>query len=698
MLKLDKMNNENVGDERMENTANSDEFEHDVENLKASLCQALAEVTNEVLAAKANQHHPRERKESGSESDEEESGGENCENLQHTTTPLHELSEEECAFNQRANVLHDYFSDSLTQTEICQKYGMSKNMVWRIVHHKARLDGKAGRPPELSQAAETLMALELKNLTEKGIILHGFEISAYAIALWRVQNPSAKNIPRFGTNWRHGFNRRHPRCFLKADGVRPKDTRKVHASTRSNVNHALQGIKHAIGGAIESWRIITVDETDVSANRTGLGERGFSVGVTKPKQLAPSNTVHTTCVLFLTLDGEVASNSFVIASQSLPADFREANTSLLSGVIVRNKSGSVEITDGSWRTIAEAFVEQYDRKYGTFGVRRKCSYLLFDGCAVHVNDIQTLAWFKTKGIEVIKISPNLTHLIQINDHPMINGKLQGKVRSFKSRVSSLNGGCDLPLERRLHAIDQIVYGLVTLDKVVTAAKSIGFLYEPDFIRVSMTDASISAALDKMELDGAIASSWDQDNGEHENSVELRDATFLKCRSLQNLGVANFVREGVSEELVHALHKYSDQVFLERVGENAPKRPRRVWIRPNTSSSSGTCLLTSEKRLAAGLAKQKAETERKEKQALRKVNQETRRKEQQLVESTKNKRLGELAEHFPGLDLADYRRKLSAYLLGKKTLEEAILVVEKGHSQMNHNSPKMSTKEPLFFEM
>lgn len=492
-----------------------------------------------------------------------------------------------------ADVLYDFYQRGMTEVEIAQKFNLSQYKISRIVNGKVKLEniGRPGPNAALTNFAEVMLGLGIHKLVREGLDLSYSDICEYAKVLWRAENPyTSKPAPAFGKNWRRGFNRRHRSLALTRRTIRAKDKRRFDAAIRSNVNSALQGIKHIIGGKIESKRVFTMDEVDVSANEKTAGHKGVTVGKVAPMHMAPKDTPHITSCIFLGLNGQVVSHSVIAACMNAPPGYDGSSETLQRGIVVRNSSGGVNISDGSFFKVAEAFVEEIYRGKHHLSDADFPVYLIMDGCSVHSNDVQTLEYLKKNRVKVIRIAANLTSVIQVNDNKYINGRLQGSVRGSKCAISRLNGGKILGLEERIEEIDGLVCGLILRSDIVQAAKSIGFEYGPDFTEIWLTDDSISRALDKLEQEGVIRSSNASSfNSDHDNV--LRNVSFMLVNRLVREGILSCHVIGLSEKTVFVAEGYSDKMIQERTGKFTPKRQRRQrYCGSKVNVKSSTVLL------------------------------------------------------------------------------------------------------------
>jgi len=195
------------------------------------------------------------------------------------------------------------------------------------------------------------------------------------------------------------------------------------------------------------------------------------------------------------------------------------------------------------------FVAKVEAKFGKKENGRPDVLLILDGCKVH-KDHPTLEFLKERGVQVIILSPNLTHVVQINDHSRMNGKLQEKVRTNKARLFSENGHVEVSFELRLKEIEKVIISSMSLDNVVEAARDIGYTFTEGFEHVGLNDASISTMLVKKEALKVVAKS-----SIREETKGLRDGRFLLARSMVAEGaLPRGTASIISQEVIQATHR------------------------------------------------------------------------------------------------------------------------------------------------
>jgi hypothetical protein len=443
--------------------------------------------------------------------------------------------------------------------EIARRFNVNHNRVQRLNDDRARLDGSLqGRPTHLSLVNEGVLILKLRAAVEKGEKVDGARISEEARMIFIADNPNAP-VPAFNREWRRSFNKRHPENVLKIKSAKGQAERRASASTRGYVNHLMQGIKNifrqlrAPGDPmyfLSRVRVLVVDEVDITNETAGVsaGTRSLHVGKVKARHSLSGSENHVTAIPLVSLRDGLISCTFVVAAPPTvhPDHANERKDkqppSLAdSAQIVYNSSGSSEGCDsdglpGSWQLAAEHFVKTIDGRYGKKGSRDDF-VIIMDGFVVHKSH-RTLDYLADHGIQVIILAPNATHLVQISDHPRMNGKLQERLRSTKAAFARIFNGCERPIEERLAIAHNKIMETFDADNALEAAVDIGYVVDGD--RIGLTDESITAMLDKKQARGEILSSPIGDE-----SNEFRSARFLLARdmvskSLLPVGTASLV--------------------------------------------------------------------------------------------------------------------------------------------------------------
>ena len=414
----------------------------------------------------------------------------------------------------------------------------------------------------------------------------------------------------------------------------------------------------------------TVDELDVSANDKGLGAKHLAVAGIKPCHVTDDRTPHISACPFIPLSGSRGYCAFVVQGLKEPAEINE-EYALDRGQILRNSKGSVDTT--TWREIIKGFVQFVDKKMGTFRKERSFHlYLLFDGYSVH-KDVETLNLLEGHGIKVFCIPPNLTHVIQINDHGRINGKIQEKVRKHKAFLCQLNGNRMVSIERWCYEVDKLIWTTVNALSVMTAAGSIGIRYTDNLEMISMTNASVEQAVRNLLNTGRITQDSEVADSE---VVDLRDRDYVDV--LKTAGRTVPYPSLITEQTIKAMKTYSDQLILERTGTKPSPRPRRAYKRvtsPTASPPYDVKVLTDPSK---GVANRKYEALKAIEVAkqIKKEEKLKKRNEREQKAAEKQSRFEDLQASFSEFDIEPFKRSVARYLSGTQSRENAVGILHK----------------------
>lgn len=278
------------------------------------------------------------------------------------------------------------------------------------------------------------------------------------------------------------------------------------------------------------------------------------------------------------------------------------------------------------------------------------------------------------GIKVLCIPPNLTHVIQINDHGRINGKIQQRVRRAKATICQQNNNRTVSIERWCYEVESIIWTTINLQSVMAAAKSIGMNYISELKIISMTNESIERAIRDLLGTGRIIRDDEMADREY---VVLRERGYVEFLKSASQGTIPYPRL-ITEQAIRAMEMYSDQLILERTGNSAPPRPRRAYKRVSSSRSSHPGELkvvgdpnnkVAKKRFDVMEAVETARQNRKD-EIIRK------RKEREQKAAEKQSRFEELQASFREFDIMPFKRSLARYLSGTQSRESAVRILNK----------------------
>lgn len=574
-------------------------------------------------------------------------------------TDNNHLEEEDARLKKEITIYELYKEGKVTQRQLALEFGLNLKVINHIVNGKRRFDGsaKAGSSTALSLVAEVVLAHWIKKLyDEYKILIDRATLSNAAKALWCADNFTHDCPYTFGSRWLEGFNRRHPSLRITSHNVQAGD--KQRDVTRCTVERGLQKVRWAIGKS-QSKYVFVCDETAVHEKGAGFGRVAMTVGNIRMKHGSPQNMKHVTAMILSNLDASFLFVSFVIGTSSRPADGTQAD--LKCGTVHYNDTGSV--TNDIWVLMMKEFVEAVEKHLGdprSWPVQGK---LLFDGFKSHLHKV-AIDFLLENNITTIALSPNLTHLIQINDTGFLNGRVQQETRQYKANVASMNGGYDFPLERYIEDIEKIIIGRFRADTVMRAAKSVGFVYGPDAATVWMTQTSISTALDAMALQG----SFRDDPKVDDLSIErLRADTYVQClRAAEHAGIRH-VRQGISERQLIALEQFENSLIQEHKSSDRPHRKQRIAYRPGPPQK------LQQQQMATGSVPIVKATGSKPSTVKRRSSEE---------EDLRHERLKRLQQEFPGFDLGPYKLHIRRYMNGMNGLDWAISHVNQARQRQN----------------
>lgn len=317
------------------------------------------------------------------------------------------------------------------------------------------------------------------------------------------------------------------------------------------------------------------------------------------------------------------------------------------------------------------FVEAVGKRLGAPATWPTPGKLILDGFKSHLHK-PAREFLSQNNIRTIVLAPNLTHLIQLNDTGLLNGRVQQEIRQYKANLASINGGRDFPLERYVQDVERIIIGCFRVDVVIRAAKSIGFVYGPDATTVWMTQESISSALDAMGLQGKFR----EDPKVDDLCVQkLRTESYVQCLKAAELAGIRHSKQGISERQLIALEQFEDSLVQERKSSDRPQRKRRMVYRPEQQEKENQ-LSTTGNAINGSISR---------------FTKQQRTSEEDVQRCARWKAL---QDEFPDLNLNPYKLHIRRYMNGMNNLQWAITHVNQaracceGRKQQGSNSTEI----------
>lgn len=460
-----------------------------------------------------------------------------------------------------------------TQKEVATDLGFrSATSIRRVVEGSASPDGKVGRPPLLSHASEMRVLSQIQDLTAAGTPVSQVQVQAFVAAAYAAERgePLQHEVDRhyiFRVAKRHGVH-------LRSRPVHGVEARRDSAQTRRIVGSALQGNKSSFmrifPHGLARDMVIMEDETSVGRTHNWTGGRPhLGVGEVHPREVIDDDAKVTAAIYF---DGEGNLISLTFLKEGAPLVNRPLFEKLLrnpavsvvwndSGVMQGDKEGT-----GAWTASAAEFTKRFDEMHGKHPAGAPFRAALFiDGCKPHLDE-EALKLFTASGIAVIKIHPNLTQIIQVPDNSRVFGKLLERLRLCAGHLDALFGE-QVPEDVYLKNVANIITGTLTLDAVTEAMISCGFSFDEDGV-VTITDFSITRALDKFEVEGRFRP-----------ELLAADGDGMALRNRAVLQMQHFVAEGIrSGALPHGTTEWVDPRVVEataRAAEMVPTRHRPI---------------------------------------------------------------------------------------------------------------------------
>jgi hypothetical protein len=531
-------------------------------------------------------------------SDDDEAAASSADDGPSAASPADDEPDEAAAPESRQTKAMRLGREGLSQREIAQECGYrSHTSVGRLERDEGTANGHVGRPTHLSFGAELHCLVMLHDLTLHGSMVTTAVASEIFTAAYLAECPDSRP-PTFDARYlrrmahRHGVRVRHK-------PVTGSEERRIRASTRSNVEIALQSLRAIIrckfGGRIHPSCFWVLDETSVTPDATA-GRPALTINATRAHhgvQAAPFVMQGTPVV---NLCGHVALR--VLVTNHAPSLNPDAVLRLHgdpSNMLVFNSSGHSEADrdgDGTWFAMMERVAKELPKHMKGYtvpveGDERPRGILVVDGLKVHENR-RCAGVLAKAGIELVRLSPNLTHVIQILDNSHVFGKLKECMRTEDAGLANRLG--PMPFENLVEERFKLLGG-ISCFSIVTAAQESGISFDAEGYTY-MDQSTISATLDRLQAQGRIGELSDRHGG-----LELRNRNLLIAEHITH----ELTREGVlapeanafvSPEVYRATlraaagvpHRFSTR--SSRYADHLSKGEHRVPI-PESMRQSGT---------------------------------------------------------------------------------------------------------------
>lgn len=436
----------------------------------------------------------------------------------------------------------------VTMTSISSEVDLNRRTVQRLVHGEVdfRASSAGGRTTLLANAEELFIEMRIKEGAKHGIYfdleyIRSLASDIYLETLARLGEPPRDTSRMFTQTWWSGFRHRHPDVHLQPAEV--VNAQRFVAEERKNVDHCLQTVKNVFhrhlkieDGYFFSRDALFFDEKAINGHASYSPQKGgyFTTfeGV-QPRIAVPSEGTRATVGVLANFAGEVIATTICTSEPAPKFDPNKCINCPEEVKLMRNtagsmKSGTLECR-GSWTANAAHWIEQIHKRYTN---NRRPLVIILDGAPVHF-DPDVLKILLDQNIHVAFLSPNLTHVLQISDHPLLHGRMENLVQRYRQDASlrSIDLG---KLESACHVLS-IVHQCFTPDGISHAISALAFEYKPDSAlgQCKITNDTIKEFLNKAESRGKVHSSISVDDAA---GMPLRRDFFLDGMKLEECGI------------------------------------------------------------------------------------------------------------------------------------------------------------------
>ncbi|XP_062593403.1 uncharacterized protein LOC134254888 [Saccostrea cucullata] len=310
--------------------------------------------------------------------------------------------------------LYDVSKNNQSIRKAAGENGLSYSFLYRRWTGEVNEYKMKGQPPVFTESEETAMAKWLCEMSQRGM---GLRMCEFLDFVQTVVNKEKRQVPfkngRPGKKWYYAFMNRNSHII----------NQRVETALelkRSRVT------KEKVDAWYDRFRdfLLSIDLIDKPNKIWNADETGFNMGSNKSKVIGPTRrdlgVPHISfgkqrlTVMFCGSASGQMMPPFLVYPEPKPRGYNPLNGSLDGTDIAYTKKGWMD------RATFSKFVDHFDRHAGV----ERPVLLLFDSVSSHV-DHDVFMKAKSKGIELYRILPNATHLMQPLDKGVF-GPLKSK--------------------------------------------------------------------------------------------------------------------------------------------------------------------------------------------------------------------------------------------------------------------------------
>ena len=301
--------------------------------------------------------------------------------------------------------LYDIEQNKVTIRKAAQRHGLSYNFLYRRLTGEVKIDGKRGNAAVFSKQEEESMSKWLSEMAERGMGLRPGEFLDFVqsvVTKEKRQTPFTDNRPSH--DWYHSFLNRNShiiqiRSETPLEYCRAKLTKEKMDSWYGTLRDFLI-VQDLIDKPSRIWN---ADETGFSMASTAgkvIGPARSKVSSHVPHVSGGSSKQRLTVMFCGSADGRIMP-PFMVYPEPCPRGYNPLTGSIENSAVAYTKKGWMD------STTFRQFIVHFDHNCGA----ERPVVLLIDSVSSHV-DMTSFEEAKAKGIEVYRIVPNATHLMQ----------------------------------------------------------------------------------------------------------------------------------------------------------------------------------------------------------------------------------------------------------------------------------------------